>query len=328
MDASGTNLDLGSVSAFYEQVGALSYIDSNFGLLRPIPVSVGVSNQTISVNAALFNPGPSALSLVPAPSFVDFVAQTFAIKVKDYYVKLFDKLVAEPTWNASVVASAKLRPFGSILPISENNGVEVGIAKMLCDEKINNQPRFVDLIESNRAGFLGDHLTFVCVSYGEGDRRFLDVTEILKTSDTFTNALSVATTEQVGVKISAKLVELAQIQIDQSQLLNDISSHVGSMNYQQQINQMQVSIEAAKQRAQSTGVLAVLGQVASGVSGVAGFTNIFTGATQLTSLITHMPPNSTAPAYVASHQSGFNEARETWQPAQPLSRGSSRRFTI
>ena len=45
MDASGTNLDLPSVSAFYEQVGALSYIDSNFGLQKPIPVSVG--NQTV-----------------------------------------------------------------------------------------------------------------------------------------------------------------------------------------------------------------------------------------------------------------------------------------
>jgi hypothetical protein len=155
----------------------------------------------------------------------------------------------------------------------------------------------------------GDHLTYFCASYGERDRRFLDVTEILKTSDTFSKAMQGAITEQVGVKISGKLIELAEIQIDQSQLLNDIKKHVGSIDYNQQINHLQEIIDAAKQRAKSRGVMAVLGQVVSGLSGVAGFTNILTGATQLTSWIAAIPAEG-APLFVANHQKEFNEARE------------------
>ena len=85
-----------------------------------------VTRLFVLVNAALFNPAPNALSLVPAPSFIDFVAQKFAIELKTYYVKLFDKLVSEPTWNASVRQSANLRPIGSIVPISKQNGIGVG----------------------------------------------------------------------------------------------------------------------------------------------------------------------------------------------------------
>jgi len=304
--------DSASLTAFYDQVAALSYFNAPFGGFHAIPFK-NASGQTLVVNATFFDPIDPTNPLsdrVPTLSLLDFVdGNLIGVLSKEFYSPLFEALVRDETWTARAVLTKSLHK-RTTLGASGETALGDGISDLFCREIVNDEVRYSDLLTKTKREFLYNHATFFCTFFEEGSSTHaLDFTQFLKTQDTLALSVTVDALEQINNDISTRLTTLSQLTIEQKNLLNAIKRYVGNQSYEAKQQRIQAEIAEAERREEASGLGSLLQNIPGALAALADLPGLGVGTYALVSHLANLP-DSDPIAYVSVHEEELNKSKE------------------
>ncbi|MDW9413984.1 hypothetical protein GOB36_14270 [Sinorhizobium meliloti] len=301
-DVNSRDINEIEISRFYHRVASQSYIDNALGGSRPVTVQIGTSKVTFTTT--LYD--PTTIEFVSANSLLDFVEDAWISNMTLYYSELFSSLlVSEDNWKISVSQSSSLVNSERLVRVSQSNALSVGVADFYCAlaQSNNGDIPYADLVAGNKRVYVGNHIAFFCDVFDHHGKTLLVAEEIMKTDHTFPTTLPVLAEESGNQDMLEQLNVLAELTIDQNDLLNDIKDLIGSEQFESKISNLQEAIRAAERAARGPGIGDIVDLAAAVGSLYPGIGQVASGALIVTSQLYGAANSPEGPAiYLINNQ--------------------------
>jgi hypothetical protein len=312
-----------SLTEFYEDVAAQSYVNLIIGQLHTIKIPTS-SSDSIKLNAVFYEPVKEQ-QLIPATSLLDFIDARFIPRLSKYYVGLFNQFVPADVWRAQTVQASQIRPLSTIVPETQDS-IGVAIASLLCRQNGRSSlaqpplpdlssdpwsPRYHDLIAAVLQDYMRKHLTFYCKFGDAGQMRVLDATDLLKGQDTFPLTAKLASDDEIRATLATELGKLEALNVESNQLLNDVKKLVADEAYQAQIARLDAAIKEAQDRTNGSAFLRTAAAIVSAGSGLSGLPNIVQGLHTIDQIMGYISEeDGDLIKSAANYSKGFSDASD------------------